>query len=382
MTNTLLLAAGGNTTRSSSTSGPTLSSFVTTSSSIATTALNNDPSTPTMLLVYADSNNSNAITAVVVTWNGSSFTYGTPTVIITSTITPSFQCVQLSATQVFVAYNSSSGAYGGVILTISGNTITVNTKVILVSNSAIGVFKICKMSNTSILIVYGDGTGYFTQVATLSGITVTPGTVSGTHKGAFGAGGDFFCNLSALTTTTAALTIGQDSYQSHADNSYAAIVTVSGTTATINTFYTPAGTGYHWGMFVVPTSATNPLTCFQNVGYPLMLGNATISGNTITGGSNTAVLLNGVCGSIAGGSQYAVLSSTTALIPALSSAGMFLCLASNASNVPTLVSTKTITTVALTGNGSISQINASYCIIAYTTSANNNINLSIEPVTF
>lgn len=367
------LPSSGSSVYSNITATSSSASAIKTGNYFSTVPLTNGTS-PTFLVMYTDSNNSGSITAVVVTWNGTSFTYGTPTVLL-STSPSQCQAMSISSNQVMTIYSDTSNNVYGRVLTISGTTISAGTQhTVAATYTGLAVWRAAMVSTNKALVVLGTSSQYQGIVVNISGTAVTNGSLT-TLTTAFAAGGTWSMNLCSLTTNKAMISVG---YGSPYDTAVS-VLTVTNNTISTGAFSYPVGaSAYHWAGYVIPTSPTTPLLAYQNQssGYPGVTSVLNVSGSTVTAG-NAVTVSTGTSGFSSGYTPWCVLSANNAILSpefGNNASGVSLALITISGQTPTLTKTVSITTSGVTGGSSFSVLNSNTAVYAYCPSATSLIN--------
>ncbi len=176
-----------------------------------------------IVVVYTDTDNSNASTAVVGTISGSSVSFGTE---VTFTGISSILAVTpLDSTHVAVAYSNAANSYYGTarIGTVSGTNISFGTASVFNSASTTGSVSLATLDST-----------HFVVGANSSSIYV--GSVSGTDI-TFGTGQSVAVNGISLTALDSTHFVAAYSDNNNSHYGTVKIGTVSGTTITLSSAY-------------------------------------------------------------------------------------------------------------------------------------------------
>ena len=258
--------------------------------------------------VFGYNDGSNIATVNIGTVSGTTITKGTAKNLDSASPTSAiWQIVKIDATD-FLCFHMQ-GTYGqgvpnAVVCSYSGSTITENTSA---SPSATVCYQIfaCLIDSTHFLMVYDDGTHYNSSiiVGTISGTTITYGSAvqitSGTTRSQ--------CHtLNKLDSTHYVL-----QYDTNGGNSTFVIVTVSGTTPTVNTPVSFASDTYFGiGNQVAILDSTDFIYVYGDISANGYAVTASISGTTITMG--TPVEYDSTGGSV--GEVVLAISSSSVIV--------------------------------------------------------------------
>lgn len=224
---------------------------------------------------------------------------GTPLMLEAANMVPK-AVFQISATQAILFYQT--GTDKAVVLTISGATTlaagtaastTINT--ILASEDWVGAPGLVQLSATLYAAIWYTSSVYTVAAISVSGTTVTFGTALQVFNNA--GGGSTARVLAPLSATTFLVVYRSGASAPFANN--AVVISVSGTTCTLNTpqALTGAGSGTAAIGSLLRLSATKLLLADDNNATSAVVTTITISGMTVTPGTALVVesgLANGV----------------------------------------------------------------------------------------
>jgi hypothetical protein len=223
-------------------------------------------SATTALVVYQVSTTTYA---VVITLSGGTLTVGTPVAVLTATTPSQVSAVVLSSTAAFVFADRSSSPSGPLCipLVMSGATITVGTSISALGGSTVTTISTCAMSSTIALyyVIDGTTTAYLKTLTHNGASAPTVGTNSIAIT-QFAQGG-----LCKLTSTTALI-----AYSVNPSSVLACrVVTISGSSApTLGTVLSPTATA---------SNASYPLNCYANSATEAVIKyNATERGGAVS----------------------------------------------------------------------------------------------------
>ena len=245
-----------------------------------------DPSNDKLVIAYRDDGNSSYGTAVVATFDGSSFSFGTPVVFESANVAYVDITYQTNSGRVVIAYeDKGNSSYGtAVVGTVSGTSISFGTPAVFESATTRFISVEDRPGALKVFLFYRDignssyGTGC---IGTLSGTSISFGTAS-VFKSAFSS------NMGSAFDTSAEKCAF---FYSSGNNGYARVATDSGTSisyGTENEFYTgSAGTAGYDKSVVYHASGSKIVAGFRDVGdgnsaYAVV---GTISGTSISFGT-------------------------------------------------------------------------------------------------
>lgn len=203
-------------------------------------------------------------------------TWGSPTLIRNAVVNAASAALKISSSAVLVASSTTSTAFEAVVLSISGTTITVNTATTLTLGAAVSTFSFFKaVPSGGFVYGYTNTTGPTSYLVpmTVSGTTVTLGSVASAFSGATGA---------TLYGNTALDKIVLYNPGDDAGNGGFIVYSLSGTTLTAGTrvsvgVSTPLGS-----RFIRLTDTTFFFDAYNNASTTGYVGVLSISGTTAT----------------------------------------------------------------------------------------------------
>jgi hypothetical protein len=243
---------------------------------------------------YLDSSNSNHLYGMVCTIDGTTITAGIDTYISDSlAYNGSISAVKLDENRVFVAFSYSGEIYlYGIVCTIDGTIITKGTYLELASNSYAGyAISAQLLPNGNISITHSRGSGYslFVIVCTISGSTITKGTdtlINSSERAGF--------SISTCSLLDGKIFIAH-SYNISNYYLYGIVCTISGTTITagsdtaLNT--TTARTGEKISTTLLPDGKVFVASSYST-SYYLYGTICSVSGTSISKGANIQISAN------------------------------------------------------------------------------------------
>ena len=192
-----------------------------------------DSTNQKVVIVYADSGNSNRGTAIVGTVSGTSISFGSPVIFNSSGTSQPSATFDSSNSKVVIAYkNDGNSSYGTAIVgTVSGTSISFGTPAVFNSASSYGFKVVFDSTNNKVVIAYVDNGYHYTNPNYNSGTAIV-GTVSGTSI-SFGSSTIFNTYITshiAITydSTNQKVVIAYNDY-SNSSRGTAVVGTVSGT---------------------------------------------------------------------------------------------------------------------------------------------------------
>lgn len=259
-----------------------------------------------VIIVYRDSMNSNRITAIIALITGNTITFGTKFQVSTST--SDYFCVTgISGSYAFISYSDSgNSSYGtGVVLSITGTTInSTGTPVVYNSASTYITRKgVGTLDTTHIMIGYGAPNAAKAIVAIISGTTISSyGTV-------------VQINASISNPPAVAILDSTHAVFCYSDSSWigkATACSVSGSTITLGSEY-DYGSNAHQGSAAGEASidtldSTHVINAYDDLSATTYCRILAISGTTITSGTPVA------CSSSMESVGVAALSNTEAYV--------------------------------------------------------------------
>ena len=128
---------------------------------------------PTTAFAYLGQGTNGYPYGCIVTMNGLSLSFSTPTVLV-STAMNNAECRKISDGKLVIVYTASSGSYGySQVITISGTTITTGSLVTVYSGITSGI-SICKINPNLCAVSYAPSTGnLYAVMLSISGTTIT-----------------------------------------------------------------------------------------------------------------------------------------------------------------------------------------------------------------
>jgi hypothetical protein len=243
--------------------------------------------TDKMLVVSCPS--STAMETVVLTFSGTAVTVGTPVAttlagnMVSSTIN-----IQAVDTNYVIAYGRATNVSALRAITVSGTTPTVGTELAL-SGSTTTEARMAAASTTVLLAVHTSSALLYATPVTVSGTTLTAGTLASTTS------------TSSAVSFPGLLASGRYAALFTNSTNHGAIISVSGTTATISAVSLGAGTN----AFVV--SGSQVIAASSTVVNVL-----TDSSGTAVAGTAVALQVNAVSLAPLGSYMVSCLGSTTA----------------------------------------------------------------------
>ena len=248
----------------------------------------------------------------------------------------------LSATQAIGVYASGvSGQMWAVTYNVSGTTITAGTPV-QVTSSIVNwpyILKVIKLSTTTALVVYSDPSYYINAaVLTVSGTSISVGSIATSTNLAT------VIYATAVTSTLAAVVY------STSNNAYAVLISVAGTTATINTPIQYNSTSTQtYGRNVTVISPTQLICMYTDAAGPALCSvNVSISGTTL---SVVSSFTTGLIGQINALTSFIPLTSNTYMWGQRSASTNYSVAKLNLYGNTILASTNTYYDVNANGNG-------------------------------
>jgi hypothetical protein len=212
----------------------------------------------------------------------------------------------------YIEYNTGTGDADlkAVVGTISGSTITFGTAVTIRSGLSPQGVGCCALSPTVALVTYGNASSQWEgRPLSISGTTITMGTAASTGDTASGA----VC--AALTSTTA---ISTSNY-----GSQARIATISSNSLSWGTAATTSSTNNNYATLSSGSSTTAIISSRPSSGADSCKQVATavtISGTTITAGTQTVIDATGMANEPTG---ICALSATSAILVGESATGNY-----------------------------------------------------------
>jgi hypothetical protein len=307
----------------------------------------------------------NQILASPRTSNASQFAAGSINVGPSTNFVSSAQLVKtniwaLTATTAIISYHdyTNNGLYA-VIASLSGTTITYGTPVLIKSNFTPYGSTVVALTASTALIVYEENTGNYlaARVLTISGTSISVG--SEVTNGVVSQ----YPSLVPLTSTTALCVY----------SGRAVVISVSGTTPSFGSVVLATG-GVNSSIVVSALSSTSAVMIRDNPssGNAPTINVMTISGTTITMGSNYQIESTGVSNSN-GFTGIAATSSTGAIAVWMSAAGSNLTRAvamTISGTTPTFGSIQNVGSEAVytSMNQSMAPISSSQAIFTFTSS--------------
>lgn len=179
-------------------------------------------------IVYRDAGASNVGNCVVATLSGTTFTFGTETQFDSNAINYTSVCA-IDSDKFLVAYYDTVDTQGeAIVATVSGTTPTFGSSTAFDTDVIAARISCCQLDTDKAIIGWFDNTNTDSKVrvASIATTTVSFPSAAVVFEGSASTGQ--IC-LSQTSTDTAFL-----SYV-HTNNAYASVVTVSGTTPTVNT---------------------------------------------------------------------------------------------------------------------------------------------------
>ena len=210
---------------------------------------------------------------------------------------PTTSAIQVSKNKIFLLYNGNN-ALRSVICTISGTTITLGTETIIETNSSYTypIFSGALINDNKVLVAYAlqSVSGYaYSVVCTISGTTITIGTKSNYISSAL-------ANIAVITLESdKAIVIYGRRPSSDYVEIHGRICTISGTTITLGTDKTINSHSYSGTVISAKLIDTNKVFIAHtySYNYNLYAQVCTISGTTITVGSDTSLVTTANSGS-------------------------------------------------------------------------------------
>jgi hypothetical protein len=263
------------------------------------------------------------------------------TVYSTGDGTRAYRVAQISTDKFLVIFQAvTGGAAAGikaVVLSVSGTTVTAGSITTIESTGSLNfINSIAKTTTDAATIFYvkdSDGDLY-TQVLTVSGTTITTNP-----QVLVKVGGSNWKTAAVQLGTGSTMVLYSDGV---AANLYGSVITISGTTPSIGAEQTIINTAADYSITLASISSTKVLMVYSETTTPVndQATILTISGNTITKGSNLAL-------SSARQTPYfgvSVISSAVALVADYSSTtNMVLFLLDISGSTPTTITSQNIT---------------------------------------
>lgn len=216
-----------------------------------------------------------AFEAVCLTISGTTITVGTAATETLAGNLVGLNDIQLIGTSVVVGYQRATSVAGIRALSVSGSTVTIGAESALSGTSTAYLHVV---SSSVVLTVSTNGTNVYAKPYTASGSTLTAGTEAST--------------AGSLIVNTAVLTTGRWFVTYTNTTGYAAIISVSGTTATLSAVSVlSAAIGSAWpvtGGKVLCVNGSNANVLTDSAGTAVAGTAVAVSGNSI-GTSGTTV---------------------------------------------------------------------------------------------
>lgn len=235
-----------------------------------------------MLIVFRDYGNSEYVTGVVATLSGTTITYGSKTVISTTTNTdPVDACVLPGTSYGVVAFTGAGGSLMAKMISISGSTITLGSDVTVIGSGQ-GYVSVSALDSGKVILAYTDsgGTTYgYARVLTAAWPSMTVAGAA-TFQAAFA----LLNQITALSATTAVVT-----YLNGGNSSYLTVcaMTISGTAVTTGSNHVVKSASVD-GLAIIPVSGTSAVI-LSGRNASVAARALSVSGTTITQGSELAI---------------------------------------------------------------------------------------------
>ena len=214
-------------------------------------------------------------------------TYGTDTAINTDIHTGDYMsAVALDSTHVFIAHSYPDSYYlYGIVCTVDGTTITAGTNTVINSNSYSGHYSISTvvLDSTHVFIAYGYSSNIHDVVCTVNGTTITVGVDTTINT----AIDNSIHSISAVALDSTHVFIAHI-YDSSNKYLYGVVCTISGTTITAGTDTAINSNSYSGSVIsAVALDSTHVFIAHSYSALHCLYGIVcTVDGTTITPGSN------------------------------------------------------------------------------------------------
>lgn len=191
-----------------------------------------DTTSNKVIIAYQDSSDNNKVKAIVGTVASGAITFGTPATIQSNQGLFTSMAYDANANKVVVIYHYNSANNGlAQVGTISGTSISFGAECTFSLNE-IGYNAICYDSSANKLVIaWHESTTIKVTVGTISGTSITFGAVATTVAPSLGSLGSFNISLAYDSNANKSLLC----YRGTNQYGYAAVISVSGTTASIGT---------------------------------------------------------------------------------------------------------------------------------------------------
>lgn len=203
--------------------------------------------------------------------------------------------IQLSSTSyvVIATTNAGGGSFGGaVVLTVSGTTITVGTPNTDASFAGGAVLGAAKLGSSTFVYLYPDfSNNLIARVGSVSAGVITIGTAQTVQASPYSQSAQFASNIVGLSATSFIITYLVSNQAKWV------VGTVSGTTISLGTASAGSLPSGNIGLTAIALSASLVALAYVDGSNNINVTAASVSGTTLTAGSNVALSTGDVASS-------------------------------------------------------------------------------------